>query len=267
MVTHDIVLNKHNIFASKSYLFNIVKIIDKKKKSNLNVASFKELLKGKKFLFIGEYRKHDPVKERDNEFGEIEDAADQICEVADAMSVHTEEKYFCGNDNLIEAARKKCKKPIIERDFVVSPLQMYHAKIVGASAMSLVSRILTLGELKEYKSIADGIGIEIMVEVSSEEDLEKALKAGFNIILLSSFDYDKMENDLEIIPKLKAKIPDNVTVFADCPAYDSETIAMMKKSGIRGMFLSSDLIRHKDIRKRINDLRQIYGTEGTLQVC
>ena len=258
MVTHDIVLNKHNIFASKSYLYNIVNIIGKK--SNLVVPSFKEILKGKKFLFIGEYRKRDPVKERDNEFGEIEEAAGQICEVADAMSVHTEEKYFCGNDNFVEAARKRCKKPIIERDFVISPLQMFHAKIVGASAVSLVSRILNLGELKEYKRIAEGIDIEIMVEVSSEEDLEKALNAGFNIILINSFDFDKMENDQEIIPKLKARIPDNITVFADCPAYDGETIAMMKKSGIRGMFLSSDLIRHKDIKKRINDLKQIYST-------
>ena len=261
MVTHDIVLNKHNIFASKSYLFNIVKIIDKKKKSNMTVPSFKELLKRKNFLFIGEYRKHDPIRERDSQFGEIEEVADQICQVADAMSVHTEEKYFCGNDGFVEAARKKCKKPIIERDFVVSPLQMFHAKIMGASAISIVSRILNRDELKEYRSIADGIGIEIIVEVNNEEDLEKALSAGFNMVLLNSFDYDKMENRLESIPKLKSMIPDNVTVFADCPAYDGETIEMMKKSGIRGMFLSSDLIKYTDIKKRINDLKQIYGAK------
>jgi len=262
MVTNDIVLNKHNIFASKSYLFNIVKILDSKRKNNICVPSFKELLKGKKFLFIGEYRKHDPVREKDNESGEIEEVADQICEVADAMSVHVEEKYFRGNDNLVEAARTKCKKPIIERDFVVSPLQMFHAKIVGASAVSLVSRILNLDELKEYRRIADGIGIEVIVEVGNEEDLDKALSAGFNIILLNSFDYDKKENRIENIPNLKAKIPDNITVFADCPAYDCETIEMMKKSGIRGMFLSSDLIRYKDIKKRINDLKQIYNMQA-----
>jgi len=262
MVTHDIVLNKHNIFASKSYLFNIVKIIDKKKKSNLTVPSFKELLKGKKFLFIGEYRKHDPVKKSDSEFSEIEEAADQICEAADALCVHTEEKYFLGNDTFVEAARAKCKKPIIERDFVINPLQMYHAKIAGASAISLVSRILSLEELIEYRNIAEGIGIEVIAEVNNEQDLEKALKAEFSFILLNSFDYDRMENHLEVIPELKAMIPENVTVFADFPAYDSETIDMMKKSGISGMFLSSDLIRHKDIKKRINDLKQIYGEQG-----
>ena len=96
---------------------------------------------------------------------------------AAAISVLTDEKYFSGHKNYLMQIRKKVKLPLLRKDFIIDPIQIYETRAIGADAILLIVRALGK-KLAEYISLSKEIGLSPLVEVHTEEELDLALDAG-----------------------------------------------------------------------------------------
>ena len=105
-----------------------------------------------------------------------------------AISILTEEHFFLGRNEYIHMVKKETSLPILRKDFIVDPWQLYESRLLGADAVLLIARILTDEELTRFQIIAELLGMEIIVEVHDMKDLDRALKREASIIGINNRD-------------------------------------------------------------------------------
>ncbi len=151
--------------------------------SGLSSSSFKEALLKQGTSIIAEVKKASPSAGIIcHDFKPVEIALNYVKNGASAISVLTDEKFFKGHLDYLQAVRQKVDVPIIRKDFIIDALQIYQAKIVGASAFLLIASVLTVEQMAEFISIGEDLGLDALVEVHNQDELDKALLANPKII-------------------------------------------------------------------------------------
>src|SRR4051794_19012576 len=126
---------------------------------------------------------------------------------ASCISVLTDEKYFKGSDADLMAVRQRVSVPILRKDFVVSPYQIYEARAIGADAILLIVLALQPDEIVELSKLAASLGIAALVEVHSEEELQTALDLGCDLIGINNRDLTRMVTDVQTTARLRPLVP------------------------------------------------------------
>jgi len=124
-----------------------------------------------------------------------------------AISIITEKHFFKGNISFILQVKQIIKIPILFKDFIIDESQIYQAKAVGSDAILLITRIVEKATLQRFVLIAKKIGIEPVVELADDEDLEKALSSRVDIIAVNARDLDTFEVNVNKACQLLEKIP------------------------------------------------------------
>lgn len=144
---------------------------------------FKKALSKKELSFICEVKKASPSKSIISEnFPYIEIAENYEKYGADAVSVLTEPEFFKGDNHYLTEISEKIKLPLLRKDFIIDEYQIYEAKVIGASAVLLICSILNEKRLSEYLKLAHSLGLSALVEVHNEDEVQKALASGAEII-------------------------------------------------------------------------------------
>jgi len=134
---------------------------------------------------------------------------------ASAISVLTDREFFQGDLNDLVRARG-CMLPVLRKDFIISPKQIFEAKGVGASAILLIVRILDNFQLRDFLAIARSLAMDALVEIHNENEMERALNANASIIGVNHRDLDTLKMDLSLtsrlVPEIKRALPDTVIV-------------------------------------------------------
>lgn len=257
LLIDDIIESKNKKFRKKSYLYNVVKLIEKKR-DKVFAKPLKDALRENELNIIGEVRKSFPELNMENKYFDIKKIAEIFSERVEAISIVTEEFAYDGKNNFIKDVKEITDLPIIKRGFFISPLEVFYSKPIGASSVVLVSRILDGIELKEYVSIAKDLEIEPIVEVQTNQDMEKAVNSGTNYILINTTLYEDFSYEPELVLELSRLLPDNIKGIAEFQKHTEYEIKLLKESRINTIILSTDLL-NKDIEKKIKEIRNMYS--------
>ena len=152
--------------------------LESKRKSNSFFAS----LEKEGLSIIGEFKKASPSMGVIDGKIELTDRIDQYNESVDAISVLTEEDHFNGGVEYLKKVRNMSELPIIRKDFIVDEYQIYEAKVIGADCVLLIAAILNDDDMKHFYELAYSLGMDVLLEVHTEEEMERALKLNAKII-------------------------------------------------------------------------------------
>lgn len=210
---------------------------------NKNNEKFKNALLKKGLTIIGEAKKASPSQGIIREDFNIENIIKnyQSSNVS-AISVLTEENYFKGSlENLI-AARKFTSKPILRKDFIIDLYEIYESKIYSADAVLLIATILK-GNLGEFCKKAIEIGVEPVVEVHDEVELELALMCHTNIIGINNRDLKTFNVDIKNTERLINQIPKDKIVISESGIKCNKDMEYIKSLGVDGVLIGEYFMR------------------------
>lgn len=134
---------------------------------------------------------------------------------AACLSVLTDEEFFGGSVVDLQAARSACSLPVLRKDFTVSPHDVVDARIMGADAVLLIAAALDQASLGEFHALAIELGLDVLVEVHDERELEMALAVGATLIGVNQRDLITFEVDHERAVRMAGAIPDDVVKVAE----------------------------------------------------
>uniref|UniRef100_A0A7V4JQ67 Indole-3-glycerol phosphate synthase n=1 Tax=Thermodesulfobacterium geofontis TaxID=1295609 RepID=A0A7V4JQ67_9BACT len=216
--------------------------------------NFKEYLLKEDFIIIAEVKKASPLSNsfREN-FNPLMLVKAYEKGGAKAISVITEEKFFKGSLEYLASIRTKTKLPLLRKDFIFDPVQIEEAKAFGADIVLLISSILSDGDLSELIKYAKKLNLSSLIEIHDEEDLEKALKAGAEIIGINNRNLSTLKVNIEQSLKLFPLIPKNIPVIAESGYNKAKDIKKIKKLGFKGVLIGTSLVKSPDPEKKLRE--------------
>ncbi len=192
------------------------------------------------------------------EYDPVELAQDYEEAGAAAVSVLTDEKYFQGSVKDLEAVDEAIGIPVLQKDFIIDPLQVYEGRLAGADAILLIVRILTEEELKRLLKLTRKIGLAALVECHSEEEAKKALAAGAEIIGINNRDLDTLQIDLGTTLRIMEKAPElkHKIVISESGIHSHQQVKELRAAGVRGILVGEGLLRSENVQEKIKELIQ-----------
>lgn len=174
---------------------------------------------------------------------------------ADAISVITEKYFFKGDVNFINQVKEKTGLPVLQKDFVVDPYQIYESRANGADALLLIAKIISPDQLIKFVSLCLEIGIEPVVEINDELDLENVLKTKTRIIAVNARNLDSFEVDVDEACRLLKKIPDRFLRLGFSGVNSEVEVKKYTVAGAKGVLIGTNLIKSKNRKEFLEDLR------------
>jgi len=172
-----------------------------------------------------------------------------------AISVLTDKKFFQGDLSFLKIVRSVTSKtPILRKDFIIDEYQIFQSRLFGADAILLIANVLDLQKLNMLISIARGIGLDCLVEVHNENDLNKAIASDAEIIGINNRDLNTFTVDLKTTADLVRLIPDDKIVVSESGISSSKNVEFLKKLRVNAMLVGESLMASKDIAKKIKQL-------------
>ncbi len=173
---------------------------------------------------------------------------------ASALSVLTEEKYFLGNIEYLSQARNVAKIPILRKDFIIEPYQIYEARAFGADAVLLIASLLDRQKIDEFLGIAMDLDMDAIVEIHDMKELEKALQTKADIIGINNRDLMTFKIDIGTTYRLKDEVPMDKVIVSESGINNRYDIVQMQKADIDAVLIGTALMREEDIAKKIREL-------------
>ncbi len=176
---------------------------------------------------------------------------------AAALSVLTDQKYFHGSPEYISLAKQNSQLPILYKDFIVDPFQIFYARLMKADAVLLIVKLLDIEKLKRMIRQAAELKMAALVEVHNELEAAIAMDAGAEIIGVNNRNLDDFSVSLEISEKLSLLIPKNVIKLAESGISNSTDIKRLKIAGYNNFLIGEALAKSENPVQLLRDLRSI----------
>ena len=207
------------------------------------------------YRIIAEVKKASPSKGViRNDFNPIE-IAKIYNETADAMSVLTEPHFFQGSIEYLKKINEFSKIPLLRKDFIIDEFQIAQSYAAGADFILLIAKALDLNQLKKLYNFAKNIGLEVLFEIHDEEDLNKALEIGAEIIGFNHRDLKTFEMHMDLSERLIPKLPQNCIVVAESGINNFETIKKLHQTKVDAFLIGEHFMRKENIKKEVLKLK------------
>ncbi len=162
---------------------------------------------------------------------------------AAALSVLTDARYFQGDLDDLRAARAAVSLPVLRKDFVISPYQVYEARAAGADAVLLIVAVLDDGALEDLHHLANALGMAALVEVHDEAELRRALAIAPAVVGVNNRDLRTFRVDVDTTARLRAQIPDKVVLVAESGVGTPADVMRLAAIGVDAMLVGEALVR------------------------
>jgi indole-3-glycerol phosphate synthase len=172
-----------------------------------------------------------------------------------AISVLTDEEYFGGSIDDLSAVRSSTHLPVLRKDFIIDPIQIYQAAIAGADAVLLIVAALgdhSLGKLRNVGE--DELGLDALIEVHTSEELRRALSAGAKIIGVNNRDLQTFEVSLSTSERLISEAPADCVMISESGLRSPEQLRHLHGLGFRGFLIGEQLMRAKNPEIALRDM-------------
>lgn len=174
---------------------------------------------------------------------------------ASALSVLTEGPHFDGSLEDLHAARQACGLPVLRKDFIVDPYQLYEARAAGADAVLLIVAALSAGELAALHGQARELELDVLVEVHDREELQSALSAGADIVGINNRDLRDFSVDVERTFRLIPELPAGVATVSESGIATAEQLRRLEEAGVQAVLVGESLMRAPDPEAALRKLR------------
>ncbi len=209
--------------------------------------SLRAALENTDLAVIAEIKKASPSKNVIREkFDPLGLAREYVQGGASALSVLTDEKFFQGRLEYIERMRNFVSIPILMKDFVIDPYQLYEARAHGADAILLIAAAMEPAELLALHEQAMALGLESLVEVHTEEDCDKLDLQQFSLVGINNRDLMTFETDILTSAKLRKYIPQSATVVSESGITSVRDLETLSKAGIHAVLIGEHFMRSPD---------------------
>ncbi|MBS1678741.1 MAG: indole-3-glycerol phosphate synthase TrpC [Actinobacteria bacterium] len=222
---------------------------------------FQEALTRPGLSLIAEFKRRSPSR------GDLAPDADIVAQVsayerggAAALSVLTDERHFGGSLEDLRAARNAASLPIIRKDFIVDPYQLYEAAVNGADAVLLIVRALDDRELRSLYEEARALDLDCLVEVHDADELERALEVDAEVIGINNRDLDEQRVDIQKTFELMPDVPAGKTVVAESGISGREELMELDRVGVDAVLIGGALMVAPDPERKT---RELTGADET----
>ncbi len=210
-----------------------------------------------KVAVIAEVKKKSPsVGVIRPDFDPVEIAGAYETAGANAISVLTDYEFFGGSLSSLNIVSDRVQLPLLRKDFMIDPYQILEARVHGADCVLLILSLLAEAQCRELAAAARDYKLDVLAEVHSLSELEKALDMGFQLIGINNRDLTTFSVSLSTTEKLIASIPNAVTVVSESGIKTREDVERLGKIGVDAVLVGETLMRQPDVGAA---LRQIAG--------
>lgn len=172
-----------------------------------------------------------------------------------AISVLTEEDFFQGHLAHIEVVKKIAAQPVLRKDFIFEPYQLYESRYFGADAVLLIADLLSRDKLSELIEIASGLGLDYLVEVHNEKELKKILGLkNVPLIGINNRDLHTLEVDFKTTERLFPLIPKEKVIVVESGIKSRQDVLFLKILGVAAVLVGTAFMQAQDIRKAIEEI-------------
>jgi len=175
---------------------------------------------------------------------------------AAALSVLTDQDFFQGTRRDLKSAREATSLPVLRKDFLISAYQLYESAVMGADAVLLIVRILEQQQLRDYLDICNELKMDVLVEVHTETDLEKATKAGANLIGINNRNLRSFETDIETAIRMQALLEPHQIAVTASGIQTRADIEKNQTAGIWNFLIGESLVKARNPRDFLKSLME-----------
>ena len=174
---------------------------------------------------------------------------------AACLSVLTDEPYFQGSDELFKTVRACVDLPLLRKDFMIDPYQIYESRALGADCILIIMAALGQDRAQELYNLSTELGMDVLVEVHNAEELENALALKPQMVGVNNRNLKTLDVDIQTSFDLIEKMPAGMIKIAESGISDADTIKSMRESGYDGFLVGESLMRQSDIGSGVRTLR------------
>lgn len=204
---------------------------------------------------IAEVKKGSPSKGLiREEFDPLEIAEIYQANGAACLSVLTDEHFFMGHLRFLGLIRETVSLPLLRKDFIVDPYQIYEARAAGADAILLIAASLDLEQLKEFYALARELHLDVLLEVHNEAETEAALKTDCPVIGVNNRNLRTFVTDLDTTARLARMLPSDRLLVAESGINTREDIQRLTVAGANAFLVGESLMREADIGAKLREL-------------
>lgn len=171
-----------------------------------------------------------------------------------AISVLTEEDYFLGSLSYINEIKSLTNLPILRKDFILEPYQVYESRFFGADAILLIEDLLTREKLSELMQLADNLGLDCLVEAHTEKALKKVLNLKVELIGINNRDLHTLEVDFKTTEKLFPLIPKDKIVVVESGIKSYQDVLFLKILGVSAVLIGQIFMEAEDLKKKVEEV-------------
>lgn len=196
---------------------------------------------------IAEIKKASPSKGviREN-FDPASIAKTYAASSATCLSVLTDEDFFQGSEAYLKQARAACELPVIRKDFIIDPYQVYEAKVMGADCILLIVAALQDQQMAELAELAQQLGLDVLIEVHDAEELARTLPLNTKLIGINNRDLRTFETSLDTTISLLNQIPENRIVVTESGIHSAADVKKMRENRVNAFLVGEAFMRAQD---------------------
>ena len=225
------------------------------KRDPKTMVSFYDAIGKKGISFICEIKKASPSKGLISKDFLYKDIALCYNQCADVISVLTEPTRFLGSDKILTDVKSLVSIPVLRKDFILYPYQIYEAKAIGADAILLIVAILKKEELKEYLELAHSLGLGCLVEAHDEEEVKIALSIGAKVIGVNNRNLKDFTIDMHNSINLRNLAPKSVKFVSESGIKTREDIKVLEENDVDAVLIGETLMRSNNPIEMVNKLK------------
>ncbi len=224
-----------------------VNLLEKSANFNSPNVSLKEFILDKsKSGIIAEFKRQSPSKGIINNTALVTNVTKGYENSgASALSILTDNHFFGGHNNDVTTARKTTNNPILRKDFTIDTYQIIEAKSIGANAILLIASVLTKNEIKTFTNLAHSIGLEVLLEIHTEKELEK-YNPDISLVGINNRNLNTFEVDFENAIRLAKSLPSQTIKIAESGISDPKNINYLKTHGFDGFLIGENFMKNKN---------------------
>jgi indole-3-glycerol phosphate synthase len=216
---------------------------------------FNEALTRPGLSLIGEFKRRSPSAGEIREGATVEEIVSAYEEGgAAALSILTDERHFGGSLDDLRAARAASELPILRKDFIVDPYQLYEAWVAGADAVLLIVAALEDEALASLHREARDLDLDCVVEIHSEQELERALAIDADVLGINNRDLDDLSVDVATTRELITDVPAGKTVVSESGISERPTLEQLEEIGVDAVLIGEALMRAEDPEAKVREL-------------
>lgn len=226
------------------------------------VSSLKNsLTENNGFPVIAEFKRRSPSKGDINITAELKDVISGYQKAGAAgISVLTDHHFFGGSNDDLSIARDQAKIPVIRKEFIINPYQIYESKAIGADAILLIAAVLEKEQARDLAALANYLGMEVLMELHDEKDAEK-LNAYVDMVGINNRNLKTFEVNLEHAAQMASLLPGDILPIAESGIHSADDVLFLKNAGFKGFLMGEYFMKHNDPGQACMKLKEVLTSK------